>query len=77
MTIKGVNFTIKSVVYANDEPIPSRFVSDTELQATLDKELLSRAATLALTVKNPQPIQRPEWGNGTSNQALILVDYRY
>jgi len=77
ITLKGVNFTLASVVYVNDEPVTTKFISDSELKATLDKALLARAATLTIVVKHPQPLQRPEWGKGISNEALLLVDYRY
>lgn len=77
VTLKGVNFTPVSVAYVNGEPAPTKFVSNSELKVTLDKDLLARAATLTITVRHPEPLQRPEWGNGISNKALLLVDFRY
>ena len=77
VTLKGFNFTIHSVVYAGEEPVRTRFVSQTEVEATIPKEILEKPATVHLTVRNPEPVQRPEWGNGTSNIANLLVDFRY
>jgi hypothetical protein len=75
--LKGFNFTIHSVVYAGNEPLPTRVISDTEVEATIPKEILEKPATLRLRVRNPGPVQRPEWGDGSSNVANLLVDYRY
>ncbi len=77
LTIKGVNFTIATQAYIDDRPVPTRFISETEVQATIDKSLLTAATTLVITVQNPPPRQREEWNNGTSNKAYMLVDYRY
>ncbi|MDH3546544.1 MAG: amidohydrolase family protein [Gammaproteobacteria bacterium] len=77
MTVRGVNFTPESLVYLGELRLPTRLVSDTELQAVVDAGLISQVGTHAVTVRNPQPLQRPEWGNGTSNKAHLLVNYRY
>lgn len=77
LTIKGVNFTIKTSVYVDGRIVPTRFINETEVQATIDKSLLTAATTLVITVKHPEPLQREEWNNGTSNKAYLLVDYRY
>lgn len=77
MTIRGVNFTRESVVYFGARTVPARLVSDTELEAVIDARLISQVGTYPVTVRNPQPLQRPEWGNGTSNKAHLLVNYRY
>jgi hypothetical protein len=77
LTIKGVNFTVKTSAYVDGQPVPTRFVGETEVQATIDERLLSAATTLVVTVKHPEPLQREEWNNGTSNKAYLLVDYRY
>jgi hypothetical protein len=50
-------------------------VSPTELQVTVDAALL-KPGTLFLTVKNPQPLATPMWGD-TSNIARLLVPYRF
>ena len=77
LTLKGVNFVKKSVVYFQDRPLPTKFVSDSEVQATIDAGLIAHPGSYAITVKNPEPIQRMEWGNGTSNEAYLVVNFRY
>jgi hypothetical protein len=77
MTIRGVNFTEESIVYFGARSVPTRLVSDTELEAVIDARLITQVGTYPVTVRNPQPLQRPEWGNGTSNKAHLLVNYRY
>ena len=77
LTIKGVNFVIKSLVYFDGQPVPTQMVSDSELRATIAARLIARPETHAITVKNPEPIQRREWGDGTSNTAHLLVNFRY
>jgi hypothetical protein len=77
MTIRGVNFTPESIVYFGERSVPSRLVSDTELAAVIDAGLISQVGTYPVTVRNPQPLQRPEWGDGTSNKAHLIVNYRY
>ena len=76
VTIRGVNFTTKSVVHFDGQPVPARLVSETELQITVAAGLIASAGNYPLTVTNPEPLQRPEWG-GTSNKARLLVDFRY
>ncbi|MDX1499430.1 MAG: amidohydrolase family protein [Woeseiaceae bacterium] len=77
MTIRGVNFTPESLVYFGDRRIPTRLVSDSELEAEIDARLIATVGTYVVTVRNPDPLQRPEWGNGTSNKAHLLVNFRY
>jgi hypothetical protein len=56
-------------------------VSPTELQVTLDAEALRTAGRFDLVVKNPEPIdpyfKDGMWGNGTSNPAYLIVNYKY
>jgi imidazolonepropionase-like amidohydrolase len=77
LTIQGVNFTKESLVYFGEKSVPYRRVSDTELEAVVDARLISAVGTYPVTVRNPEPLQRPEWGNGTSNKAHLLVNYSY
>jgi len=77
MTIKGVNFTKESLVYFGERSVSARLVSDTELQAVIDAALIAKVGTFPVTVKNPDPLQRPEWSDGTSNKAHLLVNFRY
>ena len=79
LTIRGVNFTNKSLVLLDNQPIPARLVSETdetELQATIDARLIARPETLTITVRNPGLLIQPQWG-GTSNRAYLLVNFRY
>ncbi len=77
MIISGVNFTPESLVYFGERRVPTRQMSDTEIEAVIDAELITHVGTYPVTVKNPPPLQRPEWGNGTSNKAHLLVNFRY
>jgi hypothetical protein len=79
--ITGFNFVRKSSVYFNGKPVPFRAVSSMELHVTLDEESLRKAGRFDLVVKNPQPVDpffvRSMWGNGTSNIAHLIVNYKY
>jgi len=77
LTIRGVNFVNKSLIYFDDQGVPTELVSDTELRATIDAGLIARAGSHSIVVKNPEPVQRAEWGAGTSNRAYLLVNFRY
>ncbi len=77
MSIRGVNFTPESLVFFGDGRVPTKLVSDTEIEAEIDAGLIATVGTYVVTVRNPEPLQRPEWGNGTSNKAHLLVNFRY
>jgi hypothetical protein len=81
ITLKGINFVRKSAVFFKGKPVPSRIVSATEIQVTLDAQALGEAGRFDLLVKNPDPIdpffKDGMWGNGTSNAAHLTVNYRY
>ena len=81
VTLTGFNFVRKSAVYFNGRPVPFRAVSSTELEVTLDAEALREAGRFDLMVKNPEPLDpffvRAMWGNGTSNVAHLIVNYKY
>jgi imidazolonepropionase-like amidohydrolase len=76
VTVKGVGFTKRSVVYFDGRPVPFTRVSGTELKLEIGAPLIARAGTFPITVVNPQPLQRPQWG-GTSNRAYLMVDFKY
>jgi len=76
LTIRGVNFTNKSVAYLDERPLPTRWVSEEELAVSVEAGLIARAETFAVTVKNPGLMAQPQWGN-TSNRAYLWVDFRY
>ena len=81
VTITGFNFVRRSAVYFKGRPVPFKAVSPTQLQVTLDAEALREAGRFDLVVKNPEPLDpfyvRSMWGNGTSNVAHLIVNYRY
>jgi hypothetical protein len=81
ITLTGFNFVRKSVVYFNGRPVSFRAVSSTELHVTLDAESLREAGRFDLVVKNPDPLDpfyvKGMWGNGTSNVAHLIVNYKY
>jgi imidazolonepropionase-like amidohydrolase len=77
VTVKGFNFVRRSRVYFDGQPVPYRRVSATELQLTLDENLLKRAGRFDIVVTNPEPLNNPQWGNGTSNKAHLLVPFAF
>jgi hypothetical protein len=81
ITLTGFNFVRKSAVYFKGKPVPFRVVSSTKLEVTLDAAALSKAGRFDLVVKNPEPLDpyyvRSMWGNGTSNVAHLIVNYKY
>lgn len=79
VTLKGYNFVRRSQVYFKGISVPYKIVSPTELQVTLDAGLLKEAGWFDLVVKNPWPLAAAAkpWGNGTSNEAHLIVNYKY
>ena len=77
LTIKGVFFTGSSFVYFDNQPVPTQQRSETELKVTINESLLRKAGTFPIVVRNPEPLQRPEWGDGASNKAHLIVNFRY
>lgn len=77
LTLRGVNFTNRSLVYVDGHPMPTRLVSETELQAAIAPEVIARPATLPVVVKNIGVPQQPQWGGGVSNIATLYVNFRY
>ena len=76
LTLTGFNFVRRSRIYFDGEPVPYKRVSATELQLTLDDNLLKRAGRFDIVVKNPEPLANPQWGNGESNKAHLIVTYK-
>jgi Amidohydrolase family len=79
--VTGFNFVRRSAVYFNGKPVPFRAVKSTQLEVTLDAEALREGGRFDLVVKNPEPLDpffvRSMWGNGTSNIAHLIVNYKY
>lgn len=76
LTLKGVNFTRRSLVLIENQAVPTEFVSDTELRATIDPAYIAHVGTLSIRVKSPGSQQQSQWGDG-SNMAHLLVNFRY
>jgi hypothetical protein len=51
LTLKGFNFVRRSRVYFEDESVPYKRVSATELQVLLDPNLLARAGRFDIVVR--------------------------
>ncbi len=81
ITLTGFNFVRRSAVYFNGKPVPFRAVKSTQLEVMLDAEALREGGRFDLVVKNPEPLDpffvRSMWGNGTSNIAHLIVNYKY
>lgn len=77
VTLKGFNFVRKSRVYVDGELVPYRVISPTELQLNLDENLLRRAGRFDVQVINTEPLENPQWGNGASNKAHLLVTFGF
>jgi hypothetical protein len=79
VTLKGFNFVRRSQVLFKGASVPFRVVSPNELQVTIDAGLLKEPGWFDLVVKNPWPIApaAQAWGDGTSNKARLIVNYRY
>jgi len=67
VVVSGTNFLSASAVTVNGSPVPTVYLSSTQLVAPLAAASLSVAGTLNLTVSNPAP------GGGTSNNVALLV----
>jgi hypothetical protein len=78
IALKGFNFVRRSQVLFKGVPVPYKAVSGSELQVTIDSNLLQEAGWHDIVVKNPWPLS-PEigldWGDGTSNKAHLIVSY--
>jgi len=78
LTLRGVGFMKKSVVFMDEGPLPTEFVSDYELRATVDERRVRAAGTFAITVRNlDQFAAQPHWGGTTSLPKPLIVDFRY
>ena len=80
LTLKGFNFVRRSQVLFKGAPVPYKVVNASELQVTLYGNVLKEPGWHELVVKNPWPLNRETglpWGNGTSNKAHLIVNYRH
>ncbi len=76
VTLTGVNFVKRSVVYVNGEPVTTMVEGATKLRFVVPSEKFINAGKLHVQVKNPEPVESPEWGS-KSNTAHILVPYAF
>jgi imidazolonepropionase-like amidohydrolase len=77
MKLTGLNFVRRSRVFFDGISVPWKFVSPTELEVTISSDLLKRPGRYDIVVVNPQPVALSDWGNGTSNKAHFMVDFKY
>jgi len=81
ITITGFNFVRRSQVLFDGKPVRFEAVSPTEIHIMLDAEQLRTAGRFDIVVKNPEPFEPAMgnriWGNGTSNQAHLIVNFKY
>src|SRR3972149_10497770 len=80
LTLKGFNFVRRSQVLFRGQPVPYKVVNAGELQVILDAQVLREPGWHELAGKNPWPLNRVSgipWGNGTSNKAHLIVNYKY
>ena len=77
LRLTGFNFVARSRVLFDGVSVPWRRVSATEIDVTLDENLLRRAGRFDVVVVNPDPQADPQWSSGTSNKAHMLVKYAY
>src|SRR5882724_2055253 len=79
LVIKGANFVNRTEVYFDNNVVPSRRISSTELQVTLDSNLLRRVGRFDIYVKTPGPLINPAWHarDGVSNMAHFMVNFKY
>lgn len=73
LTLKGKDFFPDSVVCFGAAAIPSTFVSQTELKATVPADLL-RVGTIPISVANPRPYEFTDRG-ATSNSLPFMVKF--
>ena len=68
LQVDGVRFNSKSIVRFDNTDLPTKFVSETKLSATIDSKLLQNAGSYSVYVVNPGP------GGSPSNPVFIYVD---
>jgi len=78
LTLKGVGFMKKSVVHMDEDPLPTEFVNDYELRATVDESKVRAPGTFRIRVKNLDPFAaQPHWGGTTSLPKPLIVNFKY
>ena len=77
LTVKGFGFVRRMQVYFNGRSVPYKAVSPEEVDVTLDEALLRTPGKFDIQIKNPPPIDTPYMGDGSSNLAHLLVNFKY
>ena len=77
LTVKGFGFVRRMQVYFNGRSVPYKAVSPDEVDVTLDEALLRTPGKFDIQIKNPPPIDTPYMGDGSSNMAHLLVNFKY
>jgi hypothetical protein len=78
ITLTGFHFVRRSQVLFKGIPVPHEAISGSELRVTIDSSLLREPGWHQMVVKNPEPLHPElgmEWGNGTSNEAHLIVAF--
>lgn len=75
-TLTGINFVKRSQVLVDGMPVPTNVTSRTQLSFVVDANTLNKAGKLKVRVKNPEPLNNPEWGP-ISNRAYVLVPFSF
>jgi hypothetical protein len=70
ITVSGRRFYRRSVVFVDTTPLPTEFVSDSELRATVPARLLRSVGTYWVRVFTPRP------GGGDSAALSLIVKFR-
>jgi hypothetical protein len=70
LQIDGSGFTPRSVIRFDNSDLPTRFVSNTRLTATIDSQRLQNPGSFAVYVVNPGS------GGGASSVIYFLVNFR-
>ena len=76
VTLTGFNFVARSRVVVDGVAVPWKRVSATELAVTLDENMLGERGGLMCRCQSGAA-DGAEVGNGTSNKAHLIVNYKY
>jgi hypothetical protein len=68
LQVEGIRFNSKSIVRFDNTDLPTKFVSETKLTATVDSKLLQNPGSYSVYVVNPGP------GGSPSNPIFLYVD---
>ena len=78
IALTGFHFVQRSQVLFKGIPVPHEAVSGSELRVTIDSSLLQEPGWHPIVVRNPEPLHPElgmEWGDGTSNEAHLIVAF--